>query len=88
MARAAARGLGELHAPPRPWFRFDEDKGVAQLTKLYDWYGGDLEQVVGSVLNYAARYAPELKRAMDAGSKPSLWWLDYDWGLNRKRNAP
>lgn len=27
------------------WFQFDAKKGVARLTSLYKWYGGDFEQV-------------------------------------------
>ncbi len=69
------------------WFRFDADKNVAHLTSLYKWYGGDFEQVAGgSVLNFAARHSPPLKAAMDAGNKPKIEWIDYDWTLNDKAN--
>ena len=68
------------------WFEFDAPKGVVRLTKLYDWYGGDFKQVAGSVLDFAARYSPELKRVIDGGTKPRIEWLNYDWKLNDKTN--
>ena len=71
-----------VHAGDR-WFRFDPDAGVVELTQLYNWYGGDFVQVAGSVRDYAARYSPALKEALDAGDRPSIEWLHYDWSLNR-----
>jgi uncharacterized membrane protein YdjX (TVP38/TMEM64 family) len=68
------------------WFKFEPDKNVVHLTSLYKWYGSDFEQVAGSVLNFAARYSPQLKAALDAGRKPKVEWLDYDWTLNGKEN--
>lgn len=68
------------------WFTFEPDKKVVHLTSLYKWYGSDFEQVAGSVLNFAARYSPELKKALDAGKEPKIEWLDYDWTLNSKEN--
>ncbi len=69
------------------WFRFDAERDVVHLTKLYDWYGSDFEQVAGTVLDFAARYSPPLKSALDAGRKPKLKWLEYDWKLNGRKNA-
>ncbi|MBI1903709.1 MAG: VTT domain-containing protein [Planctomycetia bacterium] len=69
------------------WFQFDPDQDVVRLTRLYLWYGGDFKQVAGSVLSYAARYSPELKRALDTGSNPRIEWLPYGWALNSKENA-
>jgi len=68
------------------WFGFDAQKSLVRLTRLYDWYGGDFKQVAGSVLDFAARYFPELKRLFDGGTKPRIEWLDYDWKLNDKTN--
>jgi len=68
------------------WFDFDAPKGLVRLTKLYDWYGGDFKQVAGSVLDFAARYSPELKRLRNGGTEPRVEWLDYDWKLNDKTN--
>lgn len=68
------------------WFVFDGEKNVVQLTKLYDWYGGDFKQVAGSVLDFAARYSSSIKQALDAGRRPRVDWLDYDWKLNDNSN--
>jgi len=69
------------------WYRFDQTANTVNLTQLYKWYGGDFEQVAGSVLAYAAQYDPDLKRALDAGQTPRIKWLGYDWSLNRQENV-
>ncbi len=66
------------------WFRFDDAADTVYLTRLYDWYGGDFEQSSGSVLDYAAGYAPALKAALDEGRTPTIEWLEYDWSLNEQ----
>jgi len=76
-----------VHSHDR-WFRFDESSGVAHLTSLYKWYRSDFEQVAGSVLKFAAAYSPPLRRAIDANRAPRIEWLEYDWSLNSKENAP
>ena len=82
-----------MHGHER-WFRFDPQVGVVHLTRLYQWYGGDFEQVAGSVVRFAARYSPELKQALEGGREPQIEWLEYDWHLNslanrgRIENAP
>ena len=68
------------------WFQFDANGNVVKLTSLYNWYAGDFEQVAGSVLNFAARYSPPLKAALDAGRKPKVEFLNYDWSLNVKES--
>ena len=67
------------------WFRYTGGD-TAHLTELYNWYGGDFEQVAGSVLNYAARYSDALKRALKSGERLRIEWIDYDWSLNSKSN--
>ncbi len=68
------------------WYRFDQASNTVHLTQLYNWYGGDFEQVAGSVLAYVAQYAPDLKAAIDAGQTPRIKWLDYNWSLNSQEN--
>ncbi len=68
------------------WLRYDADGKIAHLTQLYRWYGGDFEQVAGSVLEYAGRYAPQVGKALAAGDTPRIEWLDYDWSLNSTAN--
>jgi len=69
------------------WYRYDQPANAVHLTQLYNWYGGDFEQVAGSVLAYAAQYDPGLKQALDAGQPPRIKWLDYDWSLNSQENV-
>lgn len=74
----------------RTWFHYDRQNGLA-LTQLYNWYGDDFAQVIGSVEEFASEYSDELKRDLQdqEGHKIEIRWLKYDWGLNdRKRKAP
>jgi uncharacterized membrane protein YdjX (TVP38/TMEM64 family) len=68
------------------WFRMIADGRDVWLTPLYRWYRGDFEQVAGSVLGFASRYAPGLKTVLDSGTMPTIRWLDYDWSLNSQDN--
>lgn len=70
----------------KTWFTFDGSSSQLQLTKLYSWYGGDFEQVAGSVTQFAARYSAELKQALGNGTTPQPNWLPYDWKLNSVEN--
>ncbi|MEE8143428.1 MAG: DUF547 domain-containing protein [Planctomycetota bacterium] len=75
-----------VHSDDR-WFQYDPEKNQVSLTKLYKWYGDDFAQVAGSALEYAARYHTGLKKAL-AEPQLKIRWLDYDWKLNSKENAP
>jgi uncharacterized membrane protein YdjX (TVP38/TMEM64 family) len=68
------------------WFQLTPDAREVRLTSLYKWYGGDFEQVAGSVLDFAARYEPALKQGLEVGRRPAICWLDYDWSLNGIEN--
>ncbi|WP_442505867.1 hypothetical protein SH528x_004679 [Novipirellula sp. SH528] len=57
-----------------------------ELTKLYNWYGGDFEQVAGSVSQLAASYSTQLTQALENGTAPQPDWLPYDWKLNSAKN--
>lgn len=74
-----------VHAHDK-WYRLDQDENKVYLTKLYNWYGGDFEQVAGSVLKYVADYDPTLKKMLEQGNPPRISWLDYDWSLNSQEN--
>jgi len=74
-----------VHANPR-WFRLDTDNGKLLLTSLYDWYGGDFEQMASSIVAYAAQYSPELVRFINAGNEPRVEFLEYSWKLNSASN--
>lgn len=64
------------------WVRYQRGAEVIRLTRLYDWYGGDFEQVAGSVLAYVAQYRADLATDLAAGHEPQIRFLDYDWSLN------
>jgi len=74
-----------VHSHDR-WFRYQPGAKEIGLTKLYDWYGSDFDQVAGSVLAFAARYSVPLKAALDQDKQPQIKWLDYDWTLNDRKN--
>ncbi len=84
LADQAAR----LHTDGSRWLRYERDKGLIHLTPLYDWYGGDFEQVAGSVLEYAARSFAPLREDLDAGRTPRIAWLEYDWAPNDQERVP
>jgi uncharacterized membrane protein YdjX (TVP38/TMEM64 family) len=75
-----------VHTEGSRWFHLDVQANVLHLTPLYDWYGGDFEQVAGSVLDYAAKYSNALAKLLESGKQPAIEWLDYDWSLNSQEN--
>ncbi len=74
-----------VHSHDR-WVRFDSESNTLKLTSLYKWYGGDFEQVAGSLPVYVSHYLPTLQTSLNQGRKPNVVWLDYDWSLNSKEN--
>lgn len=70
-----------VHAGER-WFRYDAERNVLWLTSLYRWYAEDFQEADGSVVEFAARYSPPLRAALDRGERPRVRWMAYDWSLN------
>lgn len=64
------------------WVRYRPGSNVIELTRLYEWYAGDFEQVAGSVLAWVARYRGDLATELKAGAEIEVRFLDYDWSLN------
>jgi len=56
-------------------------QGVA-LTRLYDWYSSDFQQISGSTLAFAAMYSPSLSALLKHQPDLEVRFLDYDWSLN------
>lgn len=75
-----------VHTNDSRWLGLDTEAGKVHLTALYNWYGGDFEQVSGSVLEHVAKYAPSVAAEIEAGRSPDTVWLDYDWTLNNQEN--
>ena len=70
------------------WLRFDSERGVLELTRLYNWYGTDFTQSGDTIERYVARYSPALNQALDEGRRVKIKWLEYSWKLNSRVNAP
>ena len=70
------------------WLQFDAERGVLELTRLYNWYGTDFTQSGDTIERYVARYSPALKQALDEGRRVKIKWLEYSWKLNSRANAP
>lgn len=68
------------------WLELLESEDRVRLTRYYDWYDGDFEQVAGSVLGYAARYSPALRKRLKEPGLPEIGWIEYDWALNSVEN--
>jgi inosine-uridine nucleoside N-ribohydrolase len=70
-----------VHNDPR-WLRFDRQRGVVELTPLYQWYDEDFLLHGPSVLEHASRYHAPLRRVIERGELPRIEWREYDWSLN------
>lgn len=71
-----------VHSHPR-YIEYDGGDTI-RLTPLYQWYAGDFED--GDVLEYVARYRPDLRRQLEAGNKPAIEFLGYSWLVNDVSN--
>ncbi len=82
---AAGRFLGD-----RERNRYDPQTGTLEVSKIFDWYGGDFERGyrgITSVRSFLAAHAALLtgdsaaRRRIEAQEVP-IRYLDYDWRLN------
>lgn len=63
--------------------RFDREKKIAYLSKIFDWFTEDFEAQGGSLARYVAQYVADPDLAQDlAGMRYRIEFLDYDWSLN------
>ena len=63
--------------------RFDREKKIAFLSKVFDWFTEDFEAQAGSLSRYVAQYVADPDLANDLTSTPyRIEFLDYDWSLN------
>ncbi len=77
-----------VHEDGTRWFQYDRENGALHLTPLYRWYRGDFEQVKPDILEYAAQYNDTLAADLEAGNRPTVHWLEYDWALNDQEALP
>jgi hypothetical protein len=62
--------------------RFDEMRGVLQLSKLFEWNAADFKRDAGSVEKYLAKYlTPERQRLLQS-RRWKIEYVPYDWSLN------
>jgi hypothetical protein len=57
---------------------------VLYLSKIFDWFGEDFEEVSGSVVDFVVPHVSEdvKKFILDNKSELKIRHLDYDWSLN------
>ncbi len=63
--------------------RFDLDRRIAFLSKIFEWYADDFEAAGGSTQRYLARFVNDAQ-VQDALRRDEfeLRYLEYDWNLN------
>ena len=59
----------------------DAKKGHVYLSSIFKWFKEDFDPK-GGVRKFLAPYAPETAMAALKNNKLSVYYLDYDWGLN------
>lgn len=73
--------------------RYDAAGGTVWLSSIFKWYAGDFtggSTVVaffarGGVLDWVREHAPPAVARKLRGKRPSVRYLDYDWGLNDRK---
>lgn len=63
--------------------RFDRQRKVAYLSRIFDWFEEDFVASAGSVQKFIARYVqdPEVAQSLAADTY-RIEFLEYDWSLN------
>ncbi len=63
--------------------RFDAERQIAFVSKIFEWYEGDFSAAGGSLQRYLARFVADAA-AEDALRKNEfeIRFIDYDWSLN------
>lgn len=63
--------------------RFDRERRIAYLSKIFDWFTEDFVNHSGSLTNYVAQYIDDPELAHDLLTYPyGVEFLEYDWNLN------
>lgn len=67
--------------------RYNPEKRLLQLSKIFDWYGDDFVNKFGSPQKFVAKYITEVpaEQQLIAQGKVKLEYLDYNWSLNDVR---
>ncbi|MCA9421514.1 MAG: DUF547 domain-containing protein [Nitrospira sp.] len=63
--------------------RFDRQRHIAFLSKIFDWFSGDFINHSGSLPGYVAQFVADPDLANDLRQNAyTIEFLDYDWSLN------
>jgi hypothetical protein len=63
--------------------RFDRQRKIASLSKIFDWFEEDFAAAAGSVTLFLARYVEDAQLARDLrAGLYRIEYLEYDWSLN------
>jgi len=63
--------------------RFDVERNIAFLSKIFDWYAEDFAAAGGSLQRYLARFVTDaVAEDMLRQNKFEIRFVDYDWKLN------
>ena len=63
--------------------RFDQQRKIAYLSQIFDWFQEDFMNHSGSLLNYVAQFVTDPKLAEELRNTPyTIEFLEYDWRLN------
>ncbi len=63
--------------------RFDRQRKVARLSKIFEWFEEDFSAEAGSLLAYVSRYVTDDDLARElADGRFRVEFIDYDWSLN------
>ncbi|MDH1932811.1 DUF547 domain-containing protein [Pseudomonas sp. GD03696] len=69
--------------------RFDSERGVYQISKIFDWYGEDFAKRWGSLEEYLSQHSSLLtdheRQSQLSARSTEIEYLDYDWSLNKAR---
>ncbi len=63
--------------------RFDRQRRIAYLSKIFDWFAEDFVDQSGSLQRYVRKYVDDPELAKELDNVPyTVEFLDYDWSLN------